>query len=72
MKNTKTCSKCNSRNILRIPGKFGAFGSGNNITWGISGFNGVKVTRYLCSECGYSEEWIDNKKDIENLQKKFK
>ncbi|MBU3186202.1 hypothetical protein [Clostridium estertheticum] len=27
MKNTKTCSKCNSKNIIRIPGKFGGFGS---------------------------------------------
>ncbi|MCB2362228.1 hypothetical protein [Clostridium estertheticum] len=48
MKNTKTCSKCNSMNIIRIPGKFGGFGSGNNISWGISGFSGVTVTRYLC------------------------
>ncbi|WP_298839588.1 hypothetical protein [Clostridium sp.] len=72
MKNTKICFKCNSRNIIIIPGKFGSYSSGNNITWGISGFKGVKVTRYLCCECGYSEEWIDNKKDIESLQKKFK
>lgn len=72
MKNTKTCPKCNSRNNLKIPGKFGAYGSGNNIAWGISGFSGVKVTRYLCCECGYSEEWIDDKEDIEKLYKKFK
>ncbi|MCB2341280.1 hypothetical protein [Clostridium estertheticum] len=50
MKNTKTCFKCNSRNIIKIPGKFGAYCSGNNITWEISGFNGVKVTRYLYCE----------------------
>ena len=72
MKTIKTCSKCNSRNIIEIPDKFGAFGSGNNIAWVISGFNGVKVTRYLCCECGYSEEWIDNKEDIEKLHKKLK
>ncbi|MGH4052112.1 MAG: hypothetical protein ACREVX_12325 [Clostridium sp.] len=72
MKNTQTCSKCNSKNIIRIPGKIGPFNSGNNIWWGFFGFNIVKVTRYLCCECGYSEEWIDNKNDIENVQKKFK
>ena len=62
MKNMKSCSKCNSRTIVKIPGKFGAYGCGNNITWGFTVFSGVTVTRYLCCECGYSEEWIDNNK----------
>ena len=31
MKNMNTCSKCNSRNIVKIPGKFGAYGSGNTM-----------------------------------------
>lgn len=71
MKNTETCPKCNSMNILRIPGKAGAYGSGNNIMVGSTIFSAVKVTRYLCCECGYSEEWIDSKKDIEKLRNKF-
>jgi len=29
-----SCSKCNSRNILKIPGKVDSYGSGNNIMWG--------------------------------------
>lgn len=33
MKNTETCPKCNSREIIKIPGKAGAYGSGNNILW---------------------------------------
>ncbi|MGH4049903.1 MAG: hypothetical protein ACREVX_00865 [Clostridium sp.] len=72
MKNTKPCSKCNSKNIIRIPGNIGSFGSGNNIIWGIFRRDGVKVTKYLCCECGYIEEWIDNEEDIEKLWKKFK
>lgn len=71
MKNTKMCPKCNSREILRIPGKAGAYGSGNNITVGSTIFSAVKITRYLCCECGYSEEWIDNKDDIEKLRAKY-
>ena len=54
MKNTQTCSKCNSKNILRIPGKAGLYGAGNNIMTGMSIFSAVKITRYLCCECGYS------------------
>jgi len=72
MKNTQTCSKCNSKNILRIPGKAGLYGAGNNIMTGMSIFSAVKITRYLCCECGYSEEWIDDKKDIDQLINKYK
>ena len=71
MKNMKTCPKCNSKDILRIPGKAGAYGSGNNISVGSTIFSAIKITRYLCCECGYSEEWIDNKEDIEKLRNKY-
>lgn len=68
MKNSVTCPKCNSNNIIKIPGKVGSYGSGNNISFG---FTSVKVTRYLCCDCGYSEEWIDSKQDIEKLKRKY-
>lgn len=72
MKNSKYCPKCNSLDILRIPGEKGAYGTGNNISIGITIFSAVTVTRYLCCGCGYSEEWIDNKEDIEKLRKRYK
>lgn len=68
MKNKRICPKCDSNDIVIIPGRFGAHGS--NIP--MSTFSAIKVTRYLCAECGYSEEWIDKKEDIERLKKKFK
>jgi len=71
MKNTKICTKCNSKEILRIPGEVGVYGVGNNIVIGKTIFNAVKVTRYLCCECGFSEEWIDNKSDIEKIHNKY-
>lgn len=71
MKNSKICPKCNSCNILRIEGRADAYGAGNNIPVGMTIFTYVKVDRYLCCECGYSEEWI-NKKDIPKLVKKYK
>lgn len=68
MKNTRICPKCNSNDILLIPGYEGAYGSGNNIP--ASFFKSVKVNRYLCCVCGYSEEWID-REDIVKLKKKY-
>lgn len=69
MKNTGICPKCNFKNILRTPGKAGAYGSGNNITTGMTIFSSVKVTRYMCCDCGYLEEWI--KDDIEKLKANY-
>ena len=71
MKHSNRCPKCGSADILRIEGKAGAYGSGNNIMTGATIFSAVLVHRYLCCDCGYSEEWID-KEDIPTLVKKFK
>ena len=65
MKDTKECPKCRGINIVRIDGFVGAYGSGNNIITGATVFSGVNVNRYICCDCGYSEEWIDR----EDLQK---
>lgn len=59
MKNSKICPKCNSINIVRIDGFAGAYGSGNNIPLGITILSAVNVNRYICCDCGYTEEWID-------------
>lgn len=68
MKMTKICPKCQNTDILLIEGTVGAYGIGNNIP--ASAFRYAKVNRYLCTRCGYSEEWI-NREDIERLKKKY-
>ena len=72
MKNEKVCPKCTSSEILRIPGIMHYRGSGNNIRRG-SIFDenvlNILVTRYVCRNCGFSEEWIDENRDIEKLSK---
>lgn len=70
MKNRKICPKCNSTDIIKVPGKAGAYGVGNNIQTGWSNFSAVLVHRYVCCVCGYSEEWID-KEDIPRLKEKY-
>ena len=59
MKNTKTCPKCACTSIVRIDGYAGAYASGNNIMLGATVFSAVNVNRYICCDCGYTEEWID-------------
>ena len=67
MKLTGICPKCGSNDILRIEGNVGMYGSGNHIPVGITRFSAVKVHRYLCCSCGYSEEWI-NQEDIPKIE----
>lgn len=71
MQNSKTCPKCQATDIIRIPGEARAFGAGNNIIVGRTIFGAVKVTRYLCGSCGFSEEWIESAEDIANIKKKY-
>jgi ribosomal protein S27AE len=71
MRNARRCPKCQSTDIVRIPGEARGFGAGNNIGIGATVFSAVKVTRYLCGACGFSEEWIDSADDIARLKKKY-
>lgn len=71
MKRTRVCPKCSSTDIIRVEGKAGAYSSGNNIPVGMTIFSAVLVHRYVCCDCGYSEEWID-KEDIQELKRKYR
>lgn len=71
MKNTRICPKCNSRDIVRVDGYAGAYGSGNNIMVGMTVFSAVKVNRYVCCSCGFTEEWID-REDVKKLKNSSK
>lgn len=71
MKNTHECPKCAGRDIIRVDGHAGAYGSGNNIMVGMTIFSAIKVNRYVCCGCGYSEEWID-REDIQPLKRSGK
>jgi hypothetical protein len=68
MKNSKTCPKCHSSGIIRIPGWSGAYGSGHYIPTGTAGLSSVKITGYMCDTCGYLENWIDSLEDIEKIR----
>jgi hypothetical protein len=71
MKNSKACPKCRSTEVIRVPGEIGGYGAGNNIRVGMTFFSAVKVTRYLCGTCGFSEEWVDSSEEIAKVRKKF-
>jgi hypothetical protein len=71
MKYLKSCTKCQSVDIVRIPGELGNYGAGNTIRVGWTYFHVVKVTRYLCASCGFIEEWIDAAADVAKVKTKY-
>lgn len=71
MKITKICPKCKSSNIVRFDGFSGPYGSGNNLMVGATAFSAVNINRYVCCDCGFTEEWID-KNDLEKVAKSKK
>jgi predicted nucleic-acid-binding Zn-ribbon protein len=72
MKNTGRCTKCGNTHLLRIQGTSAGHGAGNNIQVGWTVFSAVLVTRFLCTACGFSEEWIESPEDIAKLVEKFR
>jgi hypothetical protein len=71
MKNIKKCPKCGSCDIVRIPDN-GRYSSGNNIyTTNVTLFGKIPVIRYVCCECGYVENWVENKSELEKIRSAF-
>jgi ribosomal protein S27AE len=77
MRNAKQCPKCRSSDIVRIPhatwlgSGLGTHYAMDTIAVGRSAFSAVKLTRYLCGACGFTEEWVDSMDDVATVKKKY-
>lgn len=61
MKQNKVCPKCNNKKILKIKDVLHASGGGN-ISQSRHLFTEnscAKVTYYICTNCGFVEEYLD-------------
>ena len=67
MNRTRICPKCGSNEIYVIDGYTGPYGSGNNVMIGATVFSAVKVNRYICCTCGFTDEWI-NREDLPKVR----
>ena len=68
MKNTKLCPKCGSCDIIVVSMRKTV---STIIPIGFTMAGCVGLSRYVCGECGYTEEWIVNRDDIERIRSKF-
>jgi hypothetical protein len=73
LKNTRCCPKCSSREIACFPGWGGHYGSGNYVLvgrwliWPLT----AKVARYVCTQCGFAEEWVDTDEELCKVREHF-
>lgn len=72
MKRTGMCPKCGSAEIARIPDN-GRYANGNNIYLrsAVVLADRIPMIKYVCCDCGYVEEWIESKADLEKIRERF-
>ena len=68
MKFNYCCPKCLNSEIAIIEG--GAFKGNiyNTLSFGLST---VYLTRYVCTNCGYTENYVDDHKDLQKIKEKY-
>ncbi|MBP9055322.1 MAG: hypothetical protein KBF69_03005 [Saprospiraceae bacterium] len=68
MKHTYCCPKCNNSEIAII--ESGAFKGNlyNTVSFGLST---IYLTKYICTDCGYSENYVDDVKDLQKIKDKY-
>lgn len=72
MMHTRQCPKCGSREIVRVPDRPGRYASGNNIyTSRFENFGKIPVIRYVCADCGYTENWVESEADRAAVRRAF-
>ena len=69
MKNLQ-CPKCRSVEVIRLPEDLQAptMISGAKPP---SSYKPIKVTRYCCANCGYTEVWANEPDDLKNLLSEY-
>ncbi|WP_235297788.1 hypothetical protein [Portibacter marinus] len=67
MRFSHTCPKCSSTEIYVSKGRK-HHNHGNKIM--ISTFKVVPLDHYTCIDCGYTEEWVTDKKSLDFLRRK--
>lgn len=72
MKHTNCCPKCGSHSIVRVPDHPGRYASGNNIyTSTVTLLGKIPVIRYVCCDCGYVENWVETRRELDTIRQTF-
>jgi len=62
---TGKCPKCNSREIYKNT----SISQRSNLT--VNFFKQVKLTDYVCPQCGYTEVYVKKNEDLKKIREKW-
>ena len=71
MKNTKRCPKCGSQVIVRVPDNAHRYLANSICMTSLAFVKRIPVARYVCCDCGYVENWVENGREREKLRHSF-
>jgi predicted nucleic-acid-binding Zn-ribbon protein len=71
MNRSKTCPKCRSKRIVVVPSRTQAPTIGSSVRLGSTIFSAIRLSRRICAECGYVEDWVESAKDLARITAKF-
>jgi hypothetical protein len=63
------CSKCESAHLLAIPP---TPGDHSHIVVGDRLMRTVAVAKYVCTDCGFVEEWVNDTADLGQLKAEYR
>jgi len=63
------CSKCESQELFHIPATPGQH---SHIVVGTRVMHTVEISRRVCTQCGYIEEWVLHATDLNLLRDEFR
>jgi len=69
MKNTGKCPKCGSDTVIRVPDDAHRYLANSICITRLAIVKRIPVARYVCRECGYVEDWVENRREREEIEK---
>lgn len=71
MKRTGICPKCGSRDLVRVPDDAHRYLANSICITRLVTVERVPVGRYVCCGCGYVENWVETRRDLERIKEAF-
>ena len=68
MRRKNQCAKCASSNLLRIPP---VPGEEPHIAIGRRGMHPLTISKFVCGDCGYIEQWVSSDDDLAKLRSEY-
>lgn len=71
MMNTKRCPVCGSGDVIRVPDNAHRYLANSICITRLAIVKRIPVARYVCHDCGYVENWVENQYERDTIKRSF-